>query len=63
MRATSALKKLPKVNNHPLGENSANLVTLALIIGDGPILVLKRLTQDTNPDAMERVESIRSLKF
>jgi hypothetical protein len=24
-----SFKKLPKVNNHPIGENSANLVTLA----------------------------------
>jgi hypothetical protein len=30
MRATSAiLIKLPKVNNHPLGENSPNLVALS----------------------------------
>jgi hypothetical protein len=29
MRATSVIKKkLPKVNNHPIDENSANLVTL-----------------------------------
>jgi hypothetical protein len=31
MWATSVIfKKLPKVNNHPLGENSSNLVTLML---------------------------------
>jgi hypothetical protein len=28
MWATFAIKKLPKVNNHPMGENLANLVTL-----------------------------------
>jgi hypothetical protein len=29
MWSTSAIKKLPKVNNRPLGENSTNLVTLS----------------------------------
>jgi hypothetical protein len=32
MSDTSVIfNKLPKVNNHPLGENSPNLVTLASI--------------------------------
>jgi hypothetical protein len=30
MLASSMIKKLPKVNNHPVGENSPNLVTLTL---------------------------------
>jgi hypothetical protein len=32
IRATSVIiKKLPKVNNHPIGENSPNLVTLSVV--------------------------------
>jgi hypothetical protein len=29
--ATSVIKKIPKVNNHPIGENSPNLFTLVTL--------------------------------
>lgn len=34
MCATSVIKKVPKVDNHPLGENSPNLATLIKYFND-----------------------------
>jgi hypothetical protein len=60
MWATSAIQKtLTKVNNHPLGENSTNLVTLLAVARKDS----KRMTFSLNEDWRNLLQKKSTLAF